>query len=276
MKLKEYPESLYQIARLKWRAGAIAKKLDRLGRQKIPVIVSLTSIPSRLEVLPTTIRSLLVQSVRPEKIVLWLHHDLEAKIPKALSRLAGEDFEIRFADLTCSHRKLAHSLSAFPGKTIVTCDDDLIYRSGWLDALFRCHQNYPSVVIGHECRLITFDNQNAVLPYSQWRFQNLPGFEAKKLLAIGFGGVLYPPGILDERVTEESLYLKLAPKADDLWFKAMSLLAGTATRKCDYTIKKPIPIPGSQTFSLNRTNIKQDGNRQQWLALTEYFDLNLD
>ena len=83
-------------------------------KEEIPVIVSLTSIPSRLSTLHLTIRSLLNQDKRPKKIILWLHHSLKKEIPKNLAALENDLFEIMYSDLICSHRKLIHSLTLFP------------------------------------------------------------------------------------------------------------------------------------------------------------------
>src|SRR5690554_6050266 len=148
----------------------------------------------RLAKLHLTIRSLLIQSVQPEKILLWLHHDLASQIPAALKDLQGDIFEIHYVDLTCSHRKLIHSLTAFPHKVIVTCDDDLMYNSSWLERLYLEHQKFPLDVIAHECRRITRDEQGELLPYKEWPTLNEPGIAGMDLLAIGYGGVLYPPG----------------------------------------------------------------------------------
>lgn len=74
MKLKELPGSLW-----------MAWKLKRLPRDQlineqhatIPVIISLTSIPSRLDTLHLVIRSLLTQTSRAEKNSAVVAHGFE-------------------------------------------------------------------------------------------------------------------------------------------------------------------------------------------------------
>ena len=90
-------------------------------------------------------------------------------------------------------------------------------------------------------------------------------------MPIGYGGVLYPPHTLFHEVQNRDLFLRLTPRADDLWFKAMSYLAGTQTRRSSQPGQKPIPILGSQKISLQKTNVKKDGNFVQWLALSEHY-----
>ena len=123
--VKELPISLLRTAQL---SNIPIGRLKRGPEKVVPVVVSLTSIPSRLKTLHLVIRSLLAQDVSPKKILLWLHEDLETALPSKLQQLICDRFEVRFSGLTCSHRKLIHSLEAFPEEVIITCDDDLMYR----------------------------------------------------------------------------------------------------------------------------------------------------
>lgn len=271
MKLKEVPKSLTTAFKLR------TTPVDKLGQGakqcEFPLVVSLTSIPSRLAILHLTIRSLLNQTVAPEKVILWLHESIESKLPNQLRKLEGNRFEIRYSDQTCSHRKLVETLKTYEGKTIVTCDDDVMYANDWLDRLITEHKQYPSAVIAHECRKITYDNGFPV-SYNMWNSQT-PGGSSSNTLAIGYGGVLYPPNSLYSDVTHKELYLKITPKADDLWFKAMTLLNGTETRRTSQPNPKPTPIFFSQGVSLKKHNVRQDGNRLQWIALDEHYHLEL-
>lgn len=269
MKLKELPVSWWtarQLSRLSLR------NLHSVNSDVLPLVVSLTSIPSRLHIIHLTIRSLLNQTQKPQKIILWLHEELQHSLPESLSMLVGSLFEIRYVDLYCSHRKLIHSLLAYPDNVIVTCDDDLMYNATWLERLYQDHLRYPQQIIAHECRLISFDKQGVPLAYSQWQTENRSDISEKWLLPIGYGGVLYPPGSLFEDVQKRELFLQLTPRADDLWFKAMSYLAGTACRRSRCPGEKPVPIMGSQKISLKKTNVQQDGNYQQWLALCKHYN----
>jgi len=102
-------------------------------------------------------RSLLKTRPQPEKIVLWLNDQLQETTPKQLSELQGDVFEIRYSPYTFSHRKLIHSLEAFPEATIVTVDDDMIYHPQVFDLLYKCHLKYPKTVIANRIRYISYD-----------------------------------------------------------------------------------------------------------------------
>jgi hypothetical protein len=242
----------------------------------IPVVVTLTSIPSRLKTIHITIRSLLNQSVKPEKIILWLDEDIRNQVPNSLEKLIGENFEIKTGELSPSpHSKLVYSLAMFPEKTLVSCDDDLIYPTNWLTSLYNDHLLYPESIIAHKCRTISYDDNGVLLPYKQWPMESTASISNKKLLALGFGGVLYPMGSLHEDATNQDLFMQLTPKADDLWFKMMSYLKSTEVRRPTQSSPEPCPIIGSQEVSLKKTNVREDGNRTQWLALCEHYSVQL-
>ena len=269
MKVKEIPVSLFHQANLTRQSQ---EKLIS-NKKQVPVIISLASIPSRLHIVHLTIRSLLNQDLLPEKIVLWLHRDLKTNIPKKLNNLVGELFSIEFTDYLSSHRKLVEPLKMYPKKIIVTCDDDMMYRKNWLSNLYEAHQKNPDKIIANQTRCITYSKSGELLPYKQWKF-NPSGCENPKLtLPIGAGGTLYPPNAMDQKVFEQDLFLKLAPNADDLWFKMMGLLKGTQSIQAYNSEKEPIPIWGSQKVSLKKGNIGMDKNRVQWQALTDHFQL---
>ncbi|QBA64645.1 hypothetical protein [Muriicola soli] len=270
MKLKELPESLYYAFKLRYRSTP-GKQAS--SKAEVPVVISLTTIESRLGVVDLVIRSLLAQSVSPKKILLWIPESLQKALPEKLTDLCGEIFEIHTTHLHCSHKKLVHTLSAFPKIPIISCDDDLMYRPQWLALLYQESQRFPQSIIANQTRTIITDSEGNFLPYSKWPTNRIAEEGSDWVLPIGAEGVLYPPGSLDSRYDNEDLFHNLAPKADDLWFKSMSLLKGTKCRLATNREKKAIPIMGSQKSSLKHINIKKDLNSFQWKQLSDYFKL---
>jgi len=272
MKLKEIPTSIKASLKL------MLTNMKDLGNYAAPaeekVVISLTSIESRLGIIFLTIRSLLNQNVKADLIILWLHHDLADKIPKRLKKLQGERFEIRFCHKNCSHRKLVETYPLYPDSIIVTCDDDVIYPVDWLARLLQEHQQHPLDVIGHECRMVSYDTAGELLPYTKWHFEE-SGNATERTIAIGYGGVLYPAKCMHADLTNEALYSELASRVDDLWFKAMSYKNGTFTRRSSFSQPKPIPILFSQAVSLKKTNIKRDDNRMFWLKICAHYKLDI-
>lgn len=86
---------------------------------------------------------------------------------------------------------------------------------------------------------------------------------------------MYPPKSLPEITINYDLAIELAPKADDLWFKAMALLNNTEVRQSANVPKNLIPIFGTQKISLKKENVDKNMNVLQWESLTKYFNLKL-
>ncbi|MEJ2043047.1 MAG: hypothetical protein P8X74_04750 [Reinekea sp.] len=269
MKLSERLPLLLNMARLHW---VDFKKLHKPTRNDADVLVSLTSIPSRLGIVHYTVMSLLLQSRPPARIILWLHDDLRDNIPEALAELCGARFEIRYSalDSRTPHRKLVPSLLTFPDKTIVTCDDDQYYSRHWLKCLVDCAQANPGAIVAQRYRKMSFDTQGEVKPYRDWKYDRAVQACSAEHLAVGFGGVLYPSHSLHEDVLKSDIYLSCCPRADDLWFKAMAYLNGT--RYIATPVRRPhYELMDSQVVSLKAENVREDGNRSQWIQLCERY-----
>jgi hypothetical protein len=272
MKLSEIPKSISAS----FKMLAIPKsKLGAAPVKKIPVIVSLTSIPSRLRTLHITVRSMMQQQYQPELIVLWLQEDLKNQIPNRLSKLQGELFQIRYSPYGFSHRKLIHSLEAFPDKAIITCDDDVIYQSDTLKIIYEEHLKFPDQIIGNRCRQMTYEN-GKITSYRKWPFVVDPPEQGPHNMPVGAFCVLYPSGSLHQDVQDVVLFTKLAPKADDLWFKAMAILNGTLSLQNNNRPEVPVPIMGTQFVALKKVNKGQDFNRVQWEQICSHYQLSED
>lgn len=270
MKLSEIPKSI--ITSLKM-LGIPTSKLGAAPVKKIPVIVSLTSIPTRLRTLHITIRSMMQQEYQPELIVLWLQEDLKNQIPKRLSKLQGALFQIRYSAYGFSHRKLIHSLEAFPDKAIITCDDDVIYQSDTLKIIYEEHLKFPNQIIGNRCRQMTYEN-GKITSYGKWPFVVDPPVQGPHNMPVGSFCVLYPSGSLHQDVQDVALFTQLAPKADDLWFKAMAILNGTLSLQNSNRPEVPVPIIGTQFVALKKVNKGQDFNRVQWEQICSHYQLS--
>lgn len=270
MKLSELGPSLYHSTRLRLIP---TEKIKKPAAQQLPVIVSLTTIPTRLSKVALTVRSLLQTRPQPQKIVLWLNNDLKDNMPAKLAQLQGEVFEIRYSPYTFSHRKLIHSLEAFPEATIITVDDDMIYHPQVFGLLYKCHLQHPKAVIANRIRYISYDDAGNVLPYLQWTHVSDPSHSVDTMMPVGACGVLYPPQVFDDRVTDVALIQEISPKSDDLWFKTMALLKGTKARLAPEMAPDPIPIMGSQKVALKKINNKQDYKRVQWEHIAQYFKI---
>lgn len=232
----------------------------RLGT---PLIVSLTSYPPRFGSLHLVLHSLLAQSVRPDRVILWLAEaDLDA-LPDAC-RLPG--LEIRTCPNWRSYKKIVPTLLEAPDAHIVTADDDVYYRADWLQALVA---RAGAGVVAHRAHRVTL-RDGLPCGYDDWD-RNIEAPETGPLIfPTGVGGVLYAPGVFHPDVTDAALFAELAPDADDVWLYWMHRLAGSGPAKIGGGFRIT-EWPGTQDQNLRATNLAGDGNDRAVRAMLERY-----
>jgi hypothetical protein len=264
----------------------IKKLLDgklKLSGQKVDnLIISVTSIPSRIFEIKYMIFSVLNQSIRPEKIILWLTKNqfplMERELPLELLELCKYDFEIHWYEEDIrSYTKLIPALKYFSKFFIVIADDDIYYRKRWLEKLWRDHLKYPNDIICHVADKICFDGRKKVMPYKKWQ-KNINMRDTSPLyFPLGVGGVLYQKILLFKDTENAELFLKLSPYADDLWFYFMIVLSGHTVRivKNSYTNMKYInPYKEYNiihSVKLSAINMDNDKNDEQFENILNYY-----
>ncbi len=240
-------------------------------------VISLTSYPPRINMVPQTIRSLLIQKPAPDVVVLYLAESQfpGKKIPAELTKLAKQNksFQIRWTKDTRSYKKLIPALNDFPDDIIIVVDDDVIYPQEWFERLINAHKKYPNAVIGNYVYRIDLNR-----PYKRWRklqnklwrrcFFGRPSFKNN---ATGVGGVLYPPHSLHSDVFREDLFKALAPTNDDIWFWAMAVLNGTKIAIVPNPIKDLPLIAKSQLVSLWSENKSDNKNNESLNAILNHY-----
>lgn len=221
-----------------------------------PLVVSLTSYPPRFSTLHLTLKSLLLQSVRPTHLILWIASADAGLLPRQVTALKRDGLEIRYCEDIKSYKKIIPTLASFPDAMVVTADDDIYYWRAWLLELLEESHKYPHDVIAHRVHRVQYDHET-ILPYRSW-LESVP--DSSLHLAnfpTGIGGVLYPPGCFHPDVIDREKFMRLCPNADDVWLYWMTRLNGGFARR-SLTKRAPIPWRGSQAVSLWKENRTQN------------------
>ncbi len=212
--------------RLWWRERRLRTARRDLFRG---AIISLTTVPSRVGLLPHVIGSLLHQTVSADRIVLYagFHDDRVAK----LAVRHADRFEVRFVENDLgSYRKLVHALGDFSDSAIVTCDDDCLYPTDFVERLRAAAADRPDAVLCGRARRMAVAADGRFAHYRAWSPVEDEASASYWLCPTGVGGVLYPRGGLAPEATDARLFRDLAPTVDDIWFKAMTLRRGLPAR----------------------------------------------
>jgi hypothetical protein len=228
-----------------------------------PLVVSLTSYPARFGSLHLVLQSLLMQTVRPDRVILWLAAGDETQLTPEITAL---DVEIRICPNWRSYKKIVPTLLEAPGSYIATADDDVYYRADWLEALV-AHARQG--VVCHRAHRVTLrDGQPR--SYDDWQRNISTPQTGPLIFPTGVGGVLYAPGVFHPDVTDAGLFQALAPLADDVWLYWMHRLQGSAPAKVGGRFRIT-EWPGSQAQNLRSGNLAGDGNDRAVQAMLGHY-----
>lgn len=224
-------------------------------------VVTLTSYPPRFPTLYKCLRTLLSQSVTPDKLVLWIAENDANHLPRKVSQLQSRGLEIKTCPDLKSFKKIIYAYREYPNANLITCDDDVIYPNNWLETLIDGHLEHPEDIICHRARHINFTPNGKPNPYALW--PNIKGeLRSYMVFPIGVGGVLYPHNSLHTDIDNIELFTGLCPNGDDIWLKTMTLLNGKQSHKLATYRKDFKKIKGSQEASLKYSNIAGDNDIQ--------------
>lgn len=219
--------------------------------------VSLTSFPPRFPSLHLSLKCLLTQTVRPDRVVLWVATDDRDQLPESVLALQERGLTIDDCEDWRPYKKIIPELVRDPQSCIVTADDDVYYAPTWLEQLIEAHQRFDGCVIAHRSHHMVADGAQ-LLSYEKWELNSGVSFPSLMNFAVGIGGVLYPPGCLHEGVTDPQGFLEHSPNNDDIWLNWMAKLVGTKCVSLDrrfiHTWRK------SQDVGLYQTNRVERGN----------------
>lgn len=235
-----------------------------------PLIVSFTSYEPRFPFIERTARSLLSQSVRPDKVILWVAHGSAAKLPDGVKLLVKEGLEIQECQDIKSYKKLIPALNKYPNSFIITADDDQYYHRDWVKSFVIARPRLGEVLC-MRARYMIVGYNGEFAPYSSW-----PTLYAEiaspAVLPIGVEGILYTPGTFTDVVLRDDLFSELCPTADDLWFFWTASLNGAQFRKIGGRPRSADWL-GSQRTALFKQNGDGGGNDRALKRLCEVFGL---
>ena len=237
-----------------------AQPLNREPRGE-KVTVSLTSYPARIPFVHLAIKSLMLQTYKPDRILLWLAEEQfpDKMLPESLTALEAYGLEICWTNDLYGHKKYFYPVKEQqPNEVVITYDDDLIYSHRSIERLMNTHSRYPDCLVCERGQTLTpehLDNPG------RWKTLSSVGVKTPtySMNPSPGGGCLIPYGAFYEDAGKEAVIRDLAYKNDDVWYMFMCAQNGTRmvkTRKYHRTFS---PITGSQEEQMAFENV--EGNR---------------
>ncbi len=259
-----------RLVDLGWRAmegGAFAllamRPIRRGPRHHVDgeVIVSLTSYPPRFPTLHLTLRTLLNQSVSPDRVILWIAHLDLAHLPPKVLALQKQGVEIRPCADMRSFKKIVPAVEQFPDSYIVTADDDLYYSRDWLEILLSSAGPGTEDVV---CRIVHRPTSDGewLRSFTAWPLNVMDddAHAPSSDLFCGSGaGALFPPGSLHPDLVRRNLFEQLTPDCDDSWITWMIHRNGTKIRRAKGPRRELRAWLRTVRGSLAASNLAADG-----------------
>lgn len=235
--------------------------------RKTKVIASMTSFPARIAYAHVALKSLLLQSYRPDRLILWLANEQfpDHRLPDELLALQAYGLEIRWCDDLYGHKKYYYCLKEqTPDEVVITFDDDIIYPVDAIRRLVETHKRYPHCLVCERAQSIAYESDGTLKNPGTWPPVSDVGWKTPSysLNPSPGGGCLIPYGGFYKDAQDEEKIRSLAYKNDDLWYMFMAAENGTRTIKTQKYHKPFSLVAGSQGTQMATENVLGDRNRE--------------
>ena len=237
------------------------------------VIINLTSYPPRFNKIHLTIKTLLAQSYKADKLILWIAHKDKEQLPEAIIKLERkyQNFEIRFCDDLRSYKKIIPALLAFPNEILITADDDVYYSHNWLKTLIANWNGNNNQIVAYRTHKVALNDDGTAKPYNGWQ-HCCSNTSNCVLFPTGSAGILYPSGSLNSAVTDHKTFMDICQTADDVWLFWMGQLNNTTIKKTQQNFNI-VNWPGTNDSGLAQSNVLNNQNDIQIKALENKYGL---
>lgn len=205
------------------------KDSDCIKDPTLPLVVSLTSFPNRINRVWMTIESMLRQTTKPKYIVLWLSREQfpneEKDLPRSLVNQTERGLLIRFVDGNArSHKKYYYAFKEYAEYSVVTIDDDLLFPSYFIQSIYACSLSHPQdVIASFGSKFYWDDNKEQII--------EIPGSPKCGLSRYDYffgsgAGTLFKPDLLKSQLDTLTRIQEICPTADDVYLNALTRICG--------------------------------------------------
>lgn len=250
----------------------------QVGKKKVSLIVSLTSFPARINTTHIAVESIFRQTIKPDKIILWLagsqFPNKYDDLPKPLLMQIDRGLDIRFCDDLRSHKKYYYALKEYANDYVVIFDDDLFYHPGIIENLLNLNKSHPNCISAIRVHKMKIVNNN-LAPYKSW-YLNYPFEKPGILLHHNSGhGTLIPPNIgFDDIFFNKELIRTLSLHSDDVWFKVNLIRLNIPVVTNNRFKRDTIGIKGSYKSSLVSKNTHKGRKDELFRIVLNYFNID--
>lgn len=229
----------------KWR------KLDFILDENADFIVSISSYPKRIHLVPAVFESLARQKSLPRKFLLTLTEEEwpGRLIPESITKLEKLGVQIHWiTGNTFAVKNISPVVESFSEDDILILDDDIIYGPDVVSELVKHKNENKGCIIGHVAKEL----KKSKGKLSMWFRSDKPAdihTQSESIFFIGYSGIYYPKNSLDHRVSDLEAIKQIVPgRGKDIWLYCATIAKGTRQVCLGSDHKKGyyIPIPVTQ------------------------------
>ncbi|MBE5737084.1 MAG: hypothetical protein E7348_01655 [Clostridiales bacterium] len=188
---------------------------------------TLTTFPDRIDTVQYTLRTLFMQSMKPDRVVLWLATEEfdGVDLPESIKEFQKIGLEVRYCDNMFGHKRYYKLLpEQKDNECIVMFDDDILFPRHVVSRLYEVWKNNPKCIICDRGQVFTLNESGEVLNPGRWSSISPIGVKKPsfRILASPGGGCLMPPHALCLDAFNTDLIRKYALKTGDIWIMFMA------------------------------------------------------
>lgn len=198
----------------------------------------MATIPERINILKTNIKSILTQEdVLFDKFLIVVNKYESEDVLQLYSDIQALDERINVVlgdNKWKSCNKLIYPLQHYHDKTLIVVDDDINYYSHAFYDMLEMHERYPECIITHETNPVRITDTGFIEYFNTWQTK----FKQKCFDKYLSCCCLFPIGTFDN--TEVQNYVKMIELTngmhDELWFWVNSSIKGIKSVCLNHTL----------------------------------------
>lgn len=201
-----------------------------LNKKKRDTVLTftLTTFPDRIDTVQYTLKSLFMQSEKPDRVILWLaEEEFRGKdLPESIVSFQKIGLEVRFCENLFGHKRYYKLIEEQKdNECIIMFDDDILFQKHVVKRLYNVWKKNPGCIVCDRGQLLTFEKGGEVMNPGFWSTNSGIGLKnpSFRILASPGGGCLLPPKALHKDACNVDLIKEYALKTGDLWLMFMAV-----------------------------------------------------
>jgi len=253
--------------------------IEKLSLNKEPrkytLTFTLTSFPDRIDTVQYTLRSLFSQTMKPDRVVLWLAaEEFEGvEMPDSIKEFQKIGLEVRFCENMFGHKRYYKLLDEQKdNELVVMFDDDILFPACLVERLYTAWIKHPECVVCERGQVMTFVEGKVMNP-GRWSSISKTGIKTPsyRLLASPGGGCLLPPKALYKDANNTDIIKAHALKTGDIWLMFMAVQNNTKIIRTHRYHRIFIQYEEHQTVQLGREAIYKGRYEKTFAELSELY-----